>query len=124
MLTFEENDPPEPLELEVKQVVSIVKSAQEKVNFSLVLFQCAFGQEMLTFLISVSGSFICQHFCNHDLNLLWLLRGCSSLVHSSEPVQTLCTDSLLLQVVSRLSSRLSTKWAITRVMPSLWVHPQ
>uniref|UniRef100_A0A8B9FV15 C2 calcium dependent domain containing 2 n=1 Tax=Amazona collaria TaxID=241587 RepID=A0A8B9FV15_9PSIT len=31
LLTFEEDDPPEPLELEVKQVVSIVKSAQEKV---------------------------------------------------------------------------------------------
>lgn len=36
MLTFEEDDPPEPLELAVKQVVSVVKSAQEKVNFSFV----------------------------------------------------------------------------------------
>ncbi|NXA21148.1 C2CD2 protein, partial [Ibidorhyncha struthersii] len=31
LLTFEEDDPPEPLELAVKQVVSVVKSAQEKV---------------------------------------------------------------------------------------------
>ena len=36
LLTFEEDDPPEPLELGVKQVVSIVKSAQEKVKFCFV----------------------------------------------------------------------------------------
>ncbi|EOA96741.1 hypothetical protein Anapl_13357 [Anas platyrhynchos] len=33
LLTFEEDDRPEPLELAVKQVVSVVKSAQEKVCF-------------------------------------------------------------------------------------------
>ncbi|XP_054687610.1 C2 domain-containing protein 2 isoform X2 [Grus americana] len=32
LLTFEEDDPPEPLELAVKQVVSVVKSAQEKLQ--------------------------------------------------------------------------------------------
>lgn len=37
MLTFEEDDPSEPLELAVKQVVSVVKSDEEKVNFSFVL---------------------------------------------------------------------------------------
>lgn len=42
MLTFEEDDRPEPLELAVKQVVSVVKSAQEKVNFIFVLFQFTF----------------------------------------------------------------------------------
>ena len=105
MLTFEEDDPPEPLELAVKQVVSVVKSAQEKVTFGLVLFQCTFGQETLTFLISFSGSFICQYFCTLDLSLLRLVRGCLS----NEPVQTLCIDSLLLQVMSRMCSRASTK---------------
>lgn len=105
MLTFEEDDPPEPLELAVKQVVSVVKSAQEKVNFSFVLFQCTSGQEMLTFLISISGSFICQYFCTLDLSLLRLVRGC----FSNEPVQTLPIDSLLLQVMSRTCSRASTE---------------
>lgn len=57
MLTFEEDDPPESLELAVKQVVSIVKSAQEKVNLGLVWFWCTLGQEMLTFLISVKWEF-------------------------------------------------------------------
>lgn len=42
MLTFEEDDPEEPLELAVKEVTSIVKSAGEKVNF-----QCTLGQEIL-----------------------------------------------------------------------------
>lgn len=82
MLTFEEDDPPEPLELAVKQVVSVVKSAQEKVNFGFVLFQCILGQEMLTFLISVSASFICQYFCSLDLSLSRLVKGCLS----NEPV--------------------------------------
>lgn len=44
MLTFEEDDPAEPLELAVKEVTSVVKSAGEKVNF--VAFQCTLGQEM------------------------------------------------------------------------------
>lgn len=46
MLTFEEDDPAEPLELAVKEVNSVVKSAGEKVNFRFVAFQCTLGQEM------------------------------------------------------------------------------
>ena len=105
MLTFEEDDLPEPLELAVKQVVSIVKSAQEKVNFRFVLFQCTFGKEMLTFLISISGGFVCWYFCTLDLCLGRLVGG--SL--ANEPGQTLCIDSLLLQVTSRVCSRAPTK---------------
>lgn len=38
MLTFEEDDPAEPLELAVKEVTSVVKSAGEKVNCCLSVF--------------------------------------------------------------------------------------
>lgn len=92
MLTFEEDDPAEPLELAVKQVVSVVKSAEEKVNFSFVLSQCTSGLEMLTFLISISEIFICYYFCTLDLSLLRLVGGCLC----NEPMQTLDIDSLLL----------------------------
>ncbi|XP_062458530.1 C2 domain-containing protein 2 isoform X1 [Pezoporus occidentalis] len=48
LLTFEEDDPPEPLELEVKQVVSIVKSAQEKV------VSCNVVGDSVKFVVTVS----------------------------------------------------------------------
>ncbi|XP_069728394.1 C2 domain-containing protein 2 isoform X2 [Phaenicophaeus curvirostris] len=47
-LTFEEDDPEEPLELAVKQVVSVVKSAQEKVISCIVL------GDSVTFVVTVS----------------------------------------------------------------------
>lgn len=106
MLTFEEDDPEEPLELAVKEVTSIVKSAGEKVNF-----QCTLGQEIL---VSISGRFICQQICTLDLCLSRQVRGCLS----KEPVQTPCIDSLLSHLVSRMCSRASPKSTITRVMPS------
>ncbi|XP_030325156.1 C2 domain-containing protein 2 isoform X1 [Calypte anna] len=49
-LTFEEDDLPEPLELEVKQVVSIVKSAQEKV------ISCNVVGDSVTFVVTVSDT--------------------------------------------------------------------
>ncbi|KGL79142.1 C2 domain-containing protein 2, partial [Tinamus guttatus] len=48
LLTFEDNDPLEPLELAVKEVVSVVKSAQEKV------VSCKVVGDSVTFLVSVS----------------------------------------------------------------------
>ncbi|KAM8820403.1 C2 domain-containing protein 2 [Eudromia elegans] len=48
LLTFEDNDPPEPLELAVKEVVSVVKSAQEKV------ISCKAVGDSVTFIVSVS----------------------------------------------------------------------
>ncbi|KAM9566650.1 C2 domain-containing protein 2 isoform 2-T2 [Guaruba guarouba] len=48
LLTFEEDDPPELLELEVKQVVSIVKSAQEKV------VSCSVVGDSVKFVVTVS----------------------------------------------------------------------
>ncbi|NXO02496.1 C2CD2 protein, partial [Rhinopomastus cyanomelas] len=48
LLTFEEDDPPEPLELEVKQVVSVVKSAQEKV------VSCNVVGDSVKFVVTVS----------------------------------------------------------------------
>ncbi|KAM6314279.1 LOW QUALITY PROTEIN: C2 domain-containing protein 2 [Podargus strigoides] len=48
LLTFEEDDPPEPLELAVKQVVSIVKSAQEKV------VSCNVVGDSVKFVVTVS----------------------------------------------------------------------
>ncbi|XP_021261869.1 C2 domain-containing protein 2 [Numida meleagris] len=50
LLTFEEDDPEEPLELTVKQVVSVVKSVQEKV------VSCNAVGDSITFVISVSSS--------------------------------------------------------------------
>ncbi|NXI89654.1 C2CD2 protein, partial [Psophia crepitans] len=50
LLTFEEDDPPEPLELAVKQVVSVVKSAQEKV------VSCNVVGDSVTFVVTVSHS--------------------------------------------------------------------
>ncbi|NXK28869.1 C2CD2 protein, partial [Arenaria interpres] len=48
LLTFEEDDPPEPLELAVKQVVSVVKSAQEKV------VSCNVVGDSVKFVVTVS----------------------------------------------------------------------
>ncbi|KFQ37609.1 C2 domain-containing protein 2, partial [Mesitornis unicolor] len=48
LLTFEEDDPSEPLELAVKQVVSVVKSAQEKV------VSCNVMGDSVTFVVTVS----------------------------------------------------------------------
>ncbi|XP_075561459.1 C2 domain-containing protein 2 isoform X1 [Pelecanus crispus] len=48
LLTFEEDDPPEPLELAVKQVVSVVKSAQEKV------ISCNVMGDSVKFVVTVS----------------------------------------------------------------------
>uniref|UniRef100_A0A672V8T8 C2 calcium dependent domain containing 2 n=1 Tax=Strigops habroptila TaxID=2489341 RepID=A0A672V8T8_STRHB len=48
LLTFEEDDPPEPLELEIEQVVSIVKSAQEKV------VSCNVVGDSIKFVVTVS----------------------------------------------------------------------
>ncbi|XP_068770899.1 C2 domain-containing protein 2 isoform X2 [Struthio camelus] len=48
LLTFEDNDPGEPLELAVKQVVSVVKSAQEKV------VSCNVVGDYITFVVNVS----------------------------------------------------------------------
>ncbi|NWU97237.1 C2CD2 protein, partial [Upupa epops] len=48
LLTFEEDDPPEPLELAVKQVVSVVKSAQEKV------VSCNVVGDSIKFVVTVS----------------------------------------------------------------------
>ncbi|KGL98337.1 C2 domain-containing protein 2, partial [Charadrius vociferus] len=48
LLTFEEDDPPEPLELTVKQVVSVVKSAQEKV------VSCNVVGDSVKFVVTVS----------------------------------------------------------------------
>ncbi|KAM6293211.1 C2 domain-containing protein 2 [Porphyrio hochstetteri] len=48
MLTFEEDDPPEPLELAVKEVVSVVKSAQEKV------VSCNVVGDSVKFVVTVS----------------------------------------------------------------------
>ncbi|XP_074458663.1 C2 domain-containing protein 2 isoform X1 [Larus michahellis] len=48
LLTFEEDDPQEPLELAVKQVVSVVKSAQEKV------VSCNVVGDSVKFVVSVS----------------------------------------------------------------------
>nr|XP_025977271.1 C2 domain-containing protein 2 [Dromaius novaehollandiae] len=48
LLTFEDNDPPEPLELTVKEVVSVVKSAQEKV------VSCNVVGDSITFGVNVS----------------------------------------------------------------------
>uniref|UniRef100_A0A8B9QAG1 C2 calcium dependent domain containing 2 n=1 Tax=Apteryx owenii TaxID=8824 RepID=A0A8B9QAG1_APTOW len=48
LLTFEDNDPPETLELAVKEVVSVVKSAQEKV------VSCNVVGDSVTFVVSVS----------------------------------------------------------------------
>ncbi|NXJ61960.1 C2CD2 protein, partial [Rostratula benghalensis] len=50
LLTFEEDDPPEPLELAVKQVVSVVKSAQEKV------VSCNVVGDSVTFVVTVSNT--------------------------------------------------------------------
>ncbi|XP_065597729.1 C2 domain-containing protein 2 [Cyrtonyx montezumae] len=50
LLTFEEDDPAEPLELTVKQVVSVVKSVQEKV------VSCNVVGDSITFVVSVSSS--------------------------------------------------------------------
>ncbi|NXY46042.1 C2CD2 protein, partial [Ceuthmochares aereus] len=47
-LTFEEDDPEEPLELAVKQVISVVKSAQEKV------VSCIVVGDSVTFVVTVS----------------------------------------------------------------------
>ncbi|XP_071608788.1 C2 domain-containing protein 2 isoform X2 [Heliangelus exortis] len=49
-LTFEEDDLPEPLELAVKQVVSVVKSAQEKV------ISCNVVGDSVTFVVTVSDT--------------------------------------------------------------------
>ncbi|XP_009998756.1 PREDICTED: C2 domain-containing protein 2 [Chaetura pelagica] len=49
-LTFEEDDPPEPLELAVKEVVSVVKSAQEKV------VSCNVLGDSITFVVTVSDT--------------------------------------------------------------------
>ncbi|KAM6144857.1 C2 domain-containing protein 2 isoform 2-T2 [Phoenicopterus ruber ruber] len=48
LLTFEEDDPPEPLELAVKQVVSVVKSAHEKV------VSCNVVGDSVKFVVTVS----------------------------------------------------------------------
>ncbi|KAM6095737.1 C2 domain-containing protein 2 isoform 3-T3 [Chlamydotis macqueenii] len=48
LLTFEEDDPPEPLELAVKEVVSVVKSAQEKV------VSCNVVGDSVKFVVTVS----------------------------------------------------------------------
>ncbi|KAM9248027.1 C2 domain-containing protein 2 isoform 1-T1 [Leptosomus discolor] len=48
LLTFEEDDPPEPLELAVKQVVSVIKSAQEKV------VSCNVVGDSVKFVVTVS----------------------------------------------------------------------
>ncbi|XP_025933545.1 C2 domain-containing protein 2 [Apteryx rowi] len=48
LLTFEDNDPPETLELAVKEVVSVVKSAQEKV------VSCNVVGDSVTFVVNVS----------------------------------------------------------------------
>ncbi|KFV15441.1 C2 domain-containing protein 2, partial [Tauraco erythrolophus] len=50
LLTFEEDDPPEPLELAVKQVVSVVKSAQEKV------VSCNVVGDSVKFVVTVSDT--------------------------------------------------------------------
>ncbi|XP_015738554.1 C2 domain-containing protein 2 isoform X2 [Coturnix japonica] len=50
LLTFEEDDPAEPLELTVKQVVSVVKSVQDKV------VSCNVVGDSITFIISISSS--------------------------------------------------------------------
>ncbi|KFW10049.1 C2 domain-containing protein 2, partial [Eurypyga helias] len=48
LLTFEEDDPPEPLELAVRQVVSVVKSAEEKV------VSCNVVGDSVKFVVTVS----------------------------------------------------------------------
>ncbi|NWS66420.1 C2CD2 protein, partial [Crotophaga sulcirostris] len=48
LLTFEEDGPPEPLELAIKQVVSVVKSAEEKV------VSCNVVGDSVTFVVTVS----------------------------------------------------------------------
>ncbi|XP_054021835.1 C2 domain-containing protein 2 isoform X1 [Dryobates pubescens] len=50
LLTFEEDDPPESLELAVKQVVSVVKSAQEKV------VSCNVVGDSVKFVVTVSST--------------------------------------------------------------------
>ncbi|KAK2544893.1 C2cd2 [Columba livia] len=50
LLTFEEDDPSEPLELAVKQVVSVVKSAEEKV------VSCNVVGDSVKFLVTVSDT--------------------------------------------------------------------
>ncbi|XP_074670519.1 C2 domain-containing protein 2 isoform X1 [Strix aluco] len=50
LLTFEEDDPPEPLELAVKEVVSVVKSAQEKV------VSCNVVGDSIKFVVTVSDT--------------------------------------------------------------------
>ncbi|KAJ7400604.1 C2 domain-containing protein 2 [Pitangus sulphuratus] len=48
LLTFEEDDPPEPLELAVKEVISVVKSAEEKV------VSCNVVGDSVRFVVAVS----------------------------------------------------------------------
>ncbi|XP_027743196.1 C2 domain-containing protein 2 isoform X2 [Empidonax traillii] len=48
LLTFEEDDPPEPLELAVKEVISVVKSAEEKV------ISCNVVGDSVRFVVAVS----------------------------------------------------------------------
>ncbi|NWS17003.1 C2CD2 protein, partial [Pachyramphus minor] len=48
LLTFEEDDPPEPLELAVKEVISVVKSAEEKV------VSCNVVGDSVRFVVTVS----------------------------------------------------------------------
>ncbi|NXK40527.1 C2CD2 protein, partial [Piprites chloris] len=48
LLTFEEDDPPEPLELAVKEVISVVKSAEEKV------VSCNVVGDAVKFVVAVS----------------------------------------------------------------------
>lgn len=57
MLTFEEDDPAEPLELAVKEVTSVVKSAGEKVNLGFVGLSVYFGTGNVL-LVSVEVLFV------------------------------------------------------------------
>uniref|UniRef100_A0A669QY30 C2 calcium dependent domain containing 2 n=1 Tax=Phasianus colchicus TaxID=9054 RepID=A0A669QY30_PHACC len=106
LLTFEEDDPAEPLELTVKQVVSVVKSVQEKVNFIYIVLQGTFSRKC-QFCLSVSGSFILQYLkgtCAISETLRDVLKNLFSSVTPSVVLSTRPTDIKEVQNVQNTSA--------------------
>uniref|UniRef100_A0A8B9MZH6 C2 calcium dependent domain containing 2 n=1 Tax=Accipiter nisus TaxID=211598 RepID=A0A8B9MZH6_9AVES len=88
LLTFEEDDPPEPLELAVKQVVSVVKSAQEKV------VSCNVVGDSVKFVVTVSHTSPAAaegQSYSVKLSPLHLQHDCFSLFSSVSPSVVLST---------------------------------
>uniref|UniRef100_A0A663EF74 C2 calcium dependent domain containing 2 n=1 Tax=Aquila chrysaetos chrysaetos TaxID=223781 RepID=A0A663EF74_AQUCH len=88
LLTFEEDDPPEPLELAVKQVVSVVKSAQEKV------VSCNVVGDSVKFVVTVSHTSPAAaegQSYSVKLSPLHLQHDCFNLFSSVSPSVVLST---------------------------------